>query len=67
MISRFSAGPVLDLLMAFAAAADAVVLLPGGPVMLTNEDQLPHLPEEFRPGAVVGHAAADVERILAEH
>lgn len=44
----------LDLLAEFTTGADAVILTPGGPVMLTAEDQRQHLPGDFQreaPGA----------------
>ncbi|MGC4773485.1 hypothetical protein ACLQ25_31530 [Micromonospora sp. DT44] len=47
MISRFSAGAVLDLLVTFIGLADAVVLPPGCPTLLAHEGQRHHLPEKF--------------------
>jgi len=67
MISRFSRGRVLHLLVEFAAAADAVVLPPGCPALLVREDQRRHLPEELRADAVVVRGGADVERILDDN
>lgn len=67
VISRFSRGRVLDLLVEYAAAADAVVLPPGCPTLLVCEDQRRHLPEELRADAVIVRAGADVERILDEN
>ncbi|MEU8423492.1 hypothetical protein AB0C15_21720 [Micromonospora sp. NPDC048835] len=64
MISRFSAGAVLDLLVTFIVLADAVVLPPGGPTVLAHEGQRRHLPEELRAEAVVVQAGVDVERVL---
>ncbi|MGI5524017.1 hypothetical protein ACQEUX_24215 [Micromonospora sp. CA-259024] len=64
MISRFSVGAVLDLLVKFIGLADAVVLPPGCPTLLAHEGQRHHLPEELRADAVVVQAGADVERVL---
>ncbi|UQU67563.1 hypothetical protein COUCH_15375 [Couchioplanes caeruleus] len=64
MISRFSRGCVLDLLVEFAALADAVVLPQGCPTLLVREDQRRHLPEELGADAVIVRGGADVERIF---
>ncbi|SDZ50803.1 hypothetical protein SAMN05421684_5967 [Asanoa ishikariensis] len=64
MISRFSAGAVLDLLVRYIGLADAVVLLPGCSTLLAHERQRRHLPEELRAEAVLVQAGADVERVL---
>ncbi|MEV5630269.1 MULTISPECIES: hypothetical protein [Micromonospora] len=64
MISRFSAGAVLDMLVEYIRLADAVVLPSGCPAMLAHEGQRHHLPEELRTDAVVVRAGADVERLL---
>jgi hypothetical protein len=64
MISRFSAGAVLDLLVEFVCQADAVLLPPGCPALLTAEAQRRHLPDELRPGAVVVRNGGDVEHAL---
>lgn len=64
MISRFSAGAVLDMLVKFIGLADAVVLPPGCPTLLAHEGQRQQLPEELRAEAVVVQAGADVERVL---
>lgn len=64
MISRFSAGAVLDLLAEFARQADAVILPPGCPALLTAEAQRRHLPDELRPGAVVVRNGEDIGRAL---
>ncbi|MEU0548806.1 hypothetical protein [Micromonospora sp. NPDC005979] len=64
MISRFSFGAVLDMLVTFIGLADAVVLPPGCPTLLAHEGQRHHLPEELRAGALVIRSGADVERIL---
>jgi hypothetical protein len=66
MISRFSPGGVLDLLVEFIVAADAVVLVPGCPTLLGREGQRRHLPEILREGALVVRGGADVDRILRE-
>ena len=64
MISRFSAGAVLDMLVKFIRLADAVVLPPACPTLLAHEGQRHHLPEELRADAVVVQAGRDVERVL---
>ncbi|MFG1866703.1 hypothetical protein [Micromonospora arborensis] len=64
MISHFSAGAVLDLLVRYIVLADAVVLPPGCPTLLAHEGQRHHLPEQLRADAVVVQAGADVERVL---
>jgi hypothetical protein len=66
MISRFSAGPLLDLVVDFARAANAVVLMPGCPTLLVDEGQRRHLPDELRANAVLVAIGADVETALAE-
>ncbi|MGW4681664.1 hypothetical protein ACWEOS_24650 [Micromonospora taraxaci] len=64
MVSRFSAGAILDTLVRYIGLADAVVLPPGCPTLLAHEGQRQHLPEELRADAVVVTAGADVERVL---
>jgi hypothetical protein len=64
MISRFSPGAVLDLLVTFIGLADAVLLPPGCPALLTGEEQRRQLPEELRDEAVVVRTGQDVERVL---
>jgi hypothetical protein len=64
MISRFSNGAVLDMLVTFIGLADAVVLPSGCPALLAHEGQRHHLPEELRADAVVVQVGADVERVL---
>ncbi|MEV1158509.1 hypothetical protein AB0J27_24235 [Micromonospora chokoriensis] len=64
MISRFSAGAILDTLVRCIGLADAAVLPPGCPTLLAHEGQRQHLPEELRADAVVVTAGADVERVL---
>ncbi|WP_446211445.1 hypothetical protein [Micromonospora sp. IBSANI012] len=64
MISRFSPGLVLDMLVEFIGLADAVVLPPGCPTLLAHEGQRHHLPAELRADAVVVQMGADVERVL---
>ncbi|MEU7589409.1 hypothetical protein AB0A95_24310 [Micromonospora sp. NPDC049230] len=64
MISRFSGGPILDMLVTFLGLADAVVLPPGCPALLAHENQRCHLPEDLRADAVVVQSGADVERVL---
>jgi hypothetical protein len=64
MISRFSDGAVLDMLVKYIGLADAVVLPPGCPTLLAHEGQRDHLPEELRADAVIVQAGPDVERVL---
>jgi hypothetical protein len=64
MISRFSNGVILDLLIEFAAQADAVILPPGCPAMLTAENQREHLPDELQADTVVVSRGADIKRTL---
>ncbi|MFI5927474.1 hypothetical protein ACIA3K_15990 [Micromonospora sp. NPDC051543] len=65
MISQFSSGAVLDMLVTFIGLADAVVLPPGCPTLLAHEGQRCHLPEELRAAALVIRSGADVERVLS--
>ncbi|MEH0935798.1 hypothetical protein [Micromonospora psammae] len=65
MISHFSPGQVLDLLVEFARRADAVVIPPDCPTMLTVEDQRDDLPQELRAEAVVVADGAGVDAVLA--
>jgi hypothetical protein len=64
MISRFSPGLVLDLLVKFITIADAVVLPPDCLTLLAHEGQRHHLPEELRADATVVRTGADVERAM---
>ncbi|MEV4532648.1 hypothetical protein AB0J82_02340 [Asanoa sp. NPDC049518] len=64
MISRFSPGAVLDLLVEYIGLADAVVIPPGCPTLLAHEGQRRHLPEELQADAVIVQAGRDVERVL---
>jgi hypothetical protein len=65
MISQFSPGQVLDLLVEFACRADAVVIPPDCPTMLTGEHQRGALPDELRGTALVVANGTEVEAILA--
>ncbi|WP_346535480.1 hypothetical protein [Micromonospora sp. DPT] len=65
MISHFSPGQVLDLLLEYARRADAVVIPPDCPTMMTAERQRIALPSELRQTAVVVGNGADVEKVLA--
>ncbi|WP_200216457.1 hypothetical protein [Micromonospora coerulea] len=65
MITRFSPGQVLDLLVEFANRAGGVIIPPDCPTMLTVEEQRGVVPEELRSGAVVVASGADVEAVLA--
>lgn len=64
VISRFSTGLVLDLLVQCARRSDAVILAPGCPTMITSSEQHAQLPEELRDDARLVQVAADVEVIL---
>lgn len=64
MISHFSPGMVLDLLVEFATRAEAVVLVPGCPTLLIDEAQRVQLPDELRTEAVLVSSGADVEAAL---
>jgi hypothetical protein len=64
MISRFSTGTVLELLVEFVRRADAVIVPPGCPTLLTDEDQRRHLPDGLRDDAVLVLAGSDVEAVL---
>ncbi|RKN13559.1 hypothetical protein D7147_30980 [Micromonospora musae] len=65
LINRFSNGMVLDMLVTFMGLADAVVVPPDCPAMLTNEGQREHLPEDLRTNAVVVQRGADIEAVLS--
>jgi hypothetical protein len=65
VISGFSSGVVLDLLVEFARQADAVVLPPGCPALLAAETQRRHLPGEFQNEAVVVLDGRDIEQVLS--
>ncbi|WP_433131664.1 hypothetical protein ACQPWW_10865 [Micromonospora sp. CA-240977] len=64
MISHFSAGATLDMLVEYIGLADAVVLPPGCPTLLAHEGQRHHLPDELRADALVVQAGADIEAVL---
>lgn len=64
VITRFSAGDPVDLLVEFAIRAGAVILAPGGPAMLTAEAQRRHLPDEFQPDAIVVRNGDDIRQAL---
>jgi hypothetical protein len=64
MISRFSAGEPLDLLAEFTIRASAVILVPGGPAMLTAEVQRQHLPGDFQRDATVVRSGDDIRQAL---
>lgn len=64
MISRFTDGGPLDLLAQFAIRADAVILAPGGPAMLTAEAKRQHLPSELQHDAAVIRNGHDIQQIL---
>ncbi|MFG1839776.1 hypothetical protein ACGFH8_15185 [Micromonospora sp. NPDC049175] len=64
MISHFSPGAILDLLVEYLGLADAVVLPPGCPTLLAHEGQRRHLPDVLRADALVVKAGADIERVL---
>jgi hypothetical protein len=64
MISRFSAGVVLDLVVEFARQADAVILPPGCPALLAAETQRRQLPDEFQHEAVIVAHSRDIEDVF---
>lgn len=64
MISHFSEGKILDLLVDFITAADAVVLPPGCPTLMAHEGQRRHLPEELRADAVVVQSGPGIRQVL---
>ncbi len=64
MITRFSAGDPVDLLAEFVIRADAVILAPGGPAMLTAEAQRRHLPDDFQADAIVVRNGGDIRQAL---
>jgi hypothetical protein len=63
--SRFSAGEISDLIVAVAITTDTVVLLPGCPALVTQSEQVQHLPEDFPTQAVVVSTGKDFETVLA--
>jgi hypothetical protein len=65
MVSRFSTGTLLDLVVEFTQAANAVILMPGCPTLLVDEEQRQHLPDELRADALVIATGADVTAALA--
>ena len=70
MISRFSPGLVLDLLVEFAHHAQAVILPPGCPTLMTDEAQRQHLPEELHAEAVLvseGFRRGSCAPVVLEH
>jgi hypothetical protein len=62
MISRFSPGAPLDLLAEFTIRARALILAPGGPAMLTAENQRQHLPGDFQRDAIVVRSGDDIRQ-----
>jgi hypothetical protein len=48
MIFHFTDGQILDLVVEFARAADAVIMPVGCPTCIVRVDQVAHLPEELR-------------------
>jgi len=65
MMSHFSVGGPLDLLAEFAIRANAVILVPGGPAMLTAGAQRQHLPDDFQHDAIVIRNGDDIRQALA--
>jgi hypothetical protein len=65
-ITRFSAGQVLDLVVEFARAVDAVIMPVGCPTCVIDEAQISHLPEPLRADARLVTNGADVEAAIAE-
>lgn len=66
MINHFSAGQVLDLVVAFARAADAVIMPVGCPTCVINAGQIPHLPEQLRNGTRLVGTGADLAAAIAD-
>lgn len=64
MISRFSTGTVLELLVEFVRRAGAVIMPPGCPTLLIDEKQPRDLPEELRADVAVVSSGSDIEAIL---
>lgn len=64
MINHFSAGRPLDLLAEFTIQASAVILAPGGPMMLTTEAQRQHLPDGFQSDAIIVRNGDDIRQAL---
>lgn len=64
MVNHFASGQVLDLVVAFARDADAVLLPPGCPTCITHESQLDHLPEDMRDDVRIVHTGADLEAAI---
>jgi hypothetical protein len=65
MINQVEGVATLDLFARAAAAANWVILLPGGPAALTNEGQRAELPAELADEAVVISDGADLARLIA--
>jgi hypothetical protein len=65
-ITRFSAGQVLDLVVEFARAVDAVIMPVGCPTCVIDGAQIPHLPEPLRADTRLVTNGADVEAAIAE-
>ncbi|MEQ0562324.1 hypothetical protein ABJI51_24840 [Amycolatopsis sp. NEAU-NG30] len=64
MINHFSAGQPLDLLAEFAVRAGAVIMVPGGPWLLTAEAQRGELPDDLPGTAVLIRDGGDLRQAL---
>jgi hypothetical protein len=64
MISHFSQGSPLDLLAEFTIRANAVILTPDGPAMLTAETQRQHLPGDFQTDAIIVRNGDDIRQAI---
>jgi hypothetical protein len=65
MVSRFSAGQVLDLVVEFVRRADAVIMPPGCPTLIVHEEQRRHLPAQVAGQVAMIRNGADVYAVLA--
>lgn len=62
--SRFSAGDVLDLIVAVAGATDTVILPPGCPTLVTRPQQREHLPDGLDEQVAVVTTGAEFGAVL---
>ena len=66
MISRFSNGQILDLVVEFARTTDAVILPVGCATCVVDSNQIPHLPEELHSPNRQVSSGSDLEAVIAE-
>jgi hypothetical protein len=66
MLTHFSEGQVLDLVVDFARAADAVVMPVGCPTCVVRADQVAHLPEPLRGDVRIVADGAGLSAAIAE-